>query len=502
MPLKRGQIQIFTKSDLYLSKIQANFRMTIIKLLLVDDDEDDYLLFVDLLRQISSFQFEVTWAFSYQEGERQIEQGTFDLFVFDYFLGKKTGLSLSEWVIDQKKLTPIILLTGLGDADIDKKASEIGVYDYLVKEELNLTMLERSIRYTIKQAEVRNELTKSELKYRSVIEHSQDIIFIADLNFLLKSLSNSVEKFTGYSQEELMEGSLLDLIKFPQDRQMLKNEIESKGKVTGLFVPIMNKQEMEKLGYLSCIVHKDELGKSFLHGTIIDKTDEQKAEKARILNEKMEATARLMRTLAHEVRNPLSSISMATESIEFSVKDEENKVFLDMIKRNALRINEIISKVLNSARSQEFDLKLNAVQEVIFFAISTITDRAALNSIQINVDISNESFIFPVNFEQLAIAFTNLFVNAIEAMSESPRGELNISFYNGILTIHDNGIGIDSELQGHLFEPYFTTKKAGVGLGLASTLSILKVHHIGIDVQSNSGQGTVFTLDFNAESNF
>ncbi|SOE20303.1 PAS domain S-box-containing protein [Spirosomataceae bacterium TFI 002] len=467
-----------------------------LKLLLVDDDEDDSLLFVDLLDRMGSYQFDVTWAASFQVAEKHIESTSFDLFVFDFFLGKNTGLTLSQWVIDQKILTPIILLTGLGDKDIDKKASEIGVYDYLVKEELTITNLERSIRYTLKQAQIRNELTKSELKYRTVIEHSQDIIFIADTDFKLLSVSNSVEKFTGYKQDELLDGSVLDLIKNEVDRSKIKSGVAKNGSIMNLFVSVHTKDEVEKLGLISCNLHKDEIGKSFIHGTIIDKTDEQKAEKARILNEKMEATARLMRTLAHEVRNPLSSISMATESIEFSIKDEENKVFLDMIKRNAVRINEIISKVLNSAKNQEFDLKVSNVQDVIAFAISTIIDRAKLNGIQVTTEITKENFVFPLNFEQLSIALTNLLVNAIEAMSESPEGHLRISFNDGILEIQDNGTGIPADMQGHLFEPYFTTKKAGVGLGLASTLSILKAHHITIDVQSEMKMGTIFTLVF------
>lgn len=94
----------------------------------------------------------------------------------------------------------------------------------------------------------------------------------------------------------------------------------------------------------------------------------------------------------------------------------------------------------------------------------------------------------------MKLPLPNILVNALEAMNETDNPQLHITFSQRILRIEDNGVGISEEQQNHLFEPYFTTQKTGVGLGLASTLSILKVHGISIDVQSEIGEGTAFTL--------
>lgn len=100
---------------------------------------------------------------------------------------------------------------------------------------------------------------------------------------------------------------------------------------------------------------------------------------------------------------------------------------------------------------------------------------------------------------KLKIAFTNIIINAIEAMNEN-KGELNISVtsQNGhhMVSIRDNGAGISKEALAHLFEPYFTFKRNGLGLGLATTLNIIQSHKGSIDVQSGLNQGSNFILKF------
>jgi len=100
---------------------------------------------------------------------------------------------------------------------------------------------------------------------------------------------------------------------------------------------------------------------------------------------------------------------------------------------------------------------------------------------------------------KLKIAFTNIIINAIEAMHEN-KGELDISVtsQNGhhLVSIKDNGTGITKETLPHLFEPYFTFKRNGLGLGLATTLNIIQSHKASIDVQTGVDQGSNFILKF------
>lgn len=191
--------------------------------------------------------FETSWASSFEEAQTLIEENVYDLFIFVFFLGVNTGLTLAKEVIAKCILNPIILLTGLGYKDIDKQASDIGVYDYLVKKDIDVTSLERSIRYTILQAQIRKELKRSEMQYRSAIEHSNDIIFISDSNYLLKSLSNCVEAITNFERQDLIGTSLLDLIGAESVRHEFKEGLEKDRKIVNFPFMLKTNSKESKL---------------------------------------------------------------------------------------------------------------------------------------------------------------------------------------------------------------------------------------------------------------
>ena len=119
------------------------------------------------------------------------------------------------------------------------------------------------------------------------------------------------------------------------------------------------------------------------------------------------------------------------------------------------------------------------------------------------VRYANEACYIMANKEKLKIAFLNIIINAIEAV-QSVTGELIISVNSAkdthIVTIKDNGCGIPEENISRLFEPYFTSKRNGMGLGLAASLNILQSHKANIDVTSVVKQGTTFTITFPAVS--
>lgn len=470
-----------------------------LRVLLVDDDEDDYFLTTDLLSDIRSPKFEVTWARSYKEAVQAIAPNKYDLFIFDFLLGAQTGIDLLEITKEKGCEEPVILLTGKGDQDIDNLAVEIGAYDYLVKSDLNPEILARSIRYSLKQADTLKALKGSEKKYRTVIEQSKDIIFIADSGFNAISISKSVEALLGYSQEEIYELRFFDLISDAKGSTQVSDLITAGEEVVNFPVVIKSKGGEFKHCMLTCTLENSEKD-WFIHGVIIDQTDRLKAEKATLMSEKMEATARLMRTLAHEVRNPLTNITLSVDSIESEISDEYLLTYLEIIKRNSLRIDGLITEVLNSARQKDIELTPTPIHRVILQAVDDVLDRARLNGVFIAKEFDDVDIQLALNEDKLRIAFTNILVNAIEAMQgvNSPAIAIRTERQNNLfkLIIRDNGVGMDKEQLSRLFEPYFTTKNNGIGLGLAATLTILKAHNVDIEVDSELQKGTTFRLTF------
>ncbi len=122
-----------------------------IRILIVDDDEDDYLLVSDLFGDIHDIRFELDWARSYGEALDAVAQRTYDAYIFDNFLGEHSGIDLLRELIAQGCQDPIIMLTGVGNRELDLEAMEAGATDYLVKSQLNADLLERSIRFAMMQ---------------------------------------------------------------------------------------------------------------------------------------------------------------------------------------------------------------------------------------------------------------------------------------------------------------------------------------------------------------
>src|SRR5262245_20802419 len=128
-----------------------------LRILLVDDDRDDFLITRDYLRDIPGFRFELDWVPDYDTARRVIAEGRHDVYLLDYHLGARTGLDLLTQV-DMHQAAPFILLTGQGERDLDYAAMRAGVADFLDKGRLDPTLLERAIRYALQQKRHEAEL--------------------------------------------------------------------------------------------------------------------------------------------------------------------------------------------------------------------------------------------------------------------------------------------------------------------------------------------------------
>ncbi|MBI3800370.1 MAG: response regulator, partial [Deltaproteobacteria bacterium] len=139
-----------------------------VKVLLVDDDEDDAVLIRDWLADIEMAAFAVTWVQTYQTAVEAIESGQHDVYLVDYRLGEHTGLEVLQQVIEHESTAPVIMLTGAGNRSVDEEALQAGAADYLVKTQLNADLLERSIRYARRHKQVETALQQAhdELEFR------------------------------------------------------------------------------------------------------------------------------------------------------------------------------------------------------------------------------------------------------------------------------------------------------------------------------------------------
>ena len=231
-----------------------------------------------------------------------------------------------------------------------------------------------------------------------------------------------------------------------------------------------------------------------------DITSLKKVERDTLMLEKLNVASRLVRILAHEVRNPLNNIMLSTEQIEQSPDNPDSAICIEIINRNAKRIGDLITELLNSSRRDPITVEKKSLQSVLDETIEAAIDRINLRHIRLQRDYLDEPAWVMADNEKLKLAFLNIIINAIEAMPAT-EGELIVAVTKKnqqfIVSITDNGCGIGEDDINQVFEPYFTSKQNGMGLGLASTLNILQSHNATYNVQSRVGGGTTFNLFFN-----
>jgi signal transduction histidine kinase len=219
--------------------------------------------------------------------------------------------------------------------------------------------------------------------------------------------------------------------------------------------------------------------------------------------EKFAATGRIARTIAHEIRNPLTNINLAADQLssELTSEDENTSFLFEMINRNSNRINQLISELLSSTKFAELNFVKSSINDLLDESIKLAEDRIVLSNVKLTKKYSEDICAISVDREKIKIAFLNIIINALEAMQDKEDGQLTIETRKEadkcLVIISDNGLGMDADSEAKLFEPYFTTKQKGNGLGLTNTQNIILNHKGTINVCSKAGQGTTFTINLN-----
>jgi len=206
---------------------------------------------------------------------------------------------------------------------------------------------------------------------------------------------------------------------------------------------------------------------------------------------------RFTSALAHEVRNPLTSINLSLEMLYSATMDPELRPYLDIIMRGSMRINQLINELLKYQDKAETQAGRYSLHQLLDEALSITEERIILKKIRVRKEYSTEEDLIYVDKEKVRIAMANIIINAIESMSYK-KGELTLTTRafgkKFAVEITDNGTGISKEGLENIFRPYFSDKPAGTDPGLSTTLEILQYNHIGVDVSSEEGQGTSFIL--------
>lgn len=218
--------------------------------------------------------------------------------------------------------------------------------------------------------------------------------------------------------------------------------------------------------------------------------------------ERQAAIGRLTQAVAHEIRNPLNVINLSIDhvSTKYAPEDEKRREqfsrILSSIRDEVARLKRLLSDLLNYGRPPRLAMETVDLSKLVDETIELIRPQAEDQGVEVSVEKDGLTADVRGDRERLKSCFSNIAINALQAMPGGGRLRLHIAQVNSVVevTMTDTGVGISEDALGKVFEPYFSTKQAGFGLGLAVTKAVVEEHQGSIEVRSQPQLGTTFIV--------
>lgn len=242
----------------------------------------------------------------------------------------------------------------------------------------------------------------------------------------------------------------------------------------------------------------DEVGKPYQYLAIRNDITEKKRTKE-ILHrqDKLAAVGQLAAGVAHEIRNPLTSMKGYTEFLQMDETNKERLDYLDIILDEIDRVNHIVEDFMLLAKPKSVDLQEKNVFPILKTVLALFEFEFKNNQIQVQFDSSEQNIFISCDEHRLKQVFINFIKNAIEAMPDGGSLTLKTSVRNEFvhISIIDTGAGIPPDKLKKIGEPFYTTKKRGNGLGLMVSFHIIESHGGKVNIESELNKGTIFTVE-------
>ena len=409
---------------------------TLARVLIVDDDEDDYVITRDLLYDIKSWKFDLEWVATYDAALEAIGRRQHDVYLVDYHLGGRDGLEPMGEAVRNGCKGPIIFLTGQADYQVDIEAMETGAADFLIKRQIDATLLERSIRHSIqrKQAEETQSRLEEALRRANV-----------DLERRIQERTAELRTINEQLQQEVSERKQL------QEQFLRAQKMEAIGQLAGGVAHDFNNLLTPILAYTQMALDKLAPG-----------------DPLRIkLNEIEKAGER--------------AANLTRQLLAFSRRQ--------IVKPQVINLNELIlnmDKMLRRVIGEDLELitlcnpKLGPVK----------VDPGQIEQILMNLAVNARDAMQDGGKLIIKTANSDVDDEVMRQDAETTAGEYVV------LTVSDTGTGIPDEVKAHIFDPFFTTKEVGkgTGLGLSTCYGIVEQNGGYIHVDSEPGEGATFKI--------
>ncbi len=381
---------------------------------------------------------------------------------------------------------------------------------YLIDANITLTPYQENEKNIFIFARDITEEKNKELNLRrfySIANNTVNPVQITDTDGKIVYVNSAFVNASGYSEEELL-GKNPNIFSSGKQSKKFWKKMWTTIKAGKVWVgEIENRKKSGEPFYTQVLISPflDSDGKiAGFFGIHRDLHDKKMMEKQLIHTQKMESIGILAAGVAHEVGNPLASISALVQVVQRSSTDEFAKEKLELVKGQINRISKTIRDLVDFSRPSNYELNLTDINKNIYNAVEIIRAGTKIKDIKFVLSLNKDIPLIPLIEDQIQQVFVNILINAVDAISEQTDRELEkkISVSSDkdeddiIIIFQDSGKGIEEKNLTKIFEPFFTTKREGkgTGLGLWITYGIISSFQGTISVESTVGKGTKFII--------
>ncbi|MDT8369219.1 MAG: response regulator [Longimicrobiales bacterium] len=491
--------------------------------LLVEDDEDDAVL---LLRELERGGYEVTHrrVETSEALEEALDEREWDVVFADYSMPGFRGTDALVMVRERGLDVPFMFVSGTIGEAVAVNAMKAGANDYFVKGDfarlipaLGRELRDAAVRREHRRAEEEREaaveaLRVSEERHRLLFEHIADVIFVIDHGARVRYVSASLRRVLGRDPGKVVERRVLGLI-HPEDAERARKSFDQVSTRADARPKVELRMEHADGSWRDMDCELTNLvGKPPIDGLVVkarDVTERKRLEREYRQVQKLESVGRLAGGIAHDFNNVLTAILGNAELLlADTTLTTEQRDDLDQIRRAAEHASRLTSQLLAFSSRQVLAPKPLDLNDVIEQLIPML-NRLVGETVELRTVLDPDLGIAHADVGQMEQILMNLAVNAKDAMPaggrlsvrtsnverDDPAGESGASRVIQ-LVVEDDGMGIDDAALAYIFEPFFTTKEAGkgTGLGLSTVYGIVKQSGGEIEVESEEGRGTTFTI--------
>jgi len=529
-----------------------------VNILLVDDDpQDRRLVEVTLARSNTSVQYNVETAGTLSEATKRLSNGSYDVLLLDLNLPDSSGIDTVQKAQDTNSDASIVVLTGLDDEEMGLEAIRRGAEDYLIKGKSLEHILVRTIRYSLERKRVRQRITETENRFRSVVQTAGSAIFVLSPEHRILEWNEQAEHLYGRQRQEVLNKDYLRLFVPEEIRDRVATDMrkvlsgktiksfensirirdgsrrillwnasalfDAKGQPIGVIAvgqDITDRKRMEDelrhhREYLELIVNERTASLQEVNEQLRNEIDDRKQIEQKLLIAKREAEAsnraktEFLANMSHELRTPLHSIlsfaSFGTKKYA-NAKPEKLLDYFNRIKKTGQTLLELLNDLLDLAKLESKRAIFAFEPSDLGILVRTVTNELDTLLSERNLSIRHEVSKFDgevtLDIDKIKQVLRNLLNNAIKFSPEG--GTIDVAVCRVAssvrVSVRDQGPGIPQDELEAVFDKFIQSSKTktgagGTGLGLAICHEIVVAHKGRIWAEDRPEGGAVFSFE-------